>query len=373
MKMRAASGGLRQPPGPRSGGLRPEDPPAGGLRPGPDRIPSSRSGSCSRHRTMIPKCDKGKAQQRRQHNFLSFHDDYLGRETRYQSAVDTADHSMTTDSGSSSVSLVNTEPMTFSTIPLTTECSYGVSSTTGSRRRRKASGLKKIGAKLGWKRMQFDRSSHTSASVANKYGRYHILQGLPVVPPQRSFCHHCQADALRDEECYIGKTSLDEPHPGRRLWLPTDTGKAPAPIVMESGLGDRQCKGRDGVADSAVQKYIQRGFQFKHATENEWTHRSALDQDGCFIKLSNGCHYSPPTGQVKEIERCYRGEEIRLLPRSTMREARQELLLLQLSPLQTRIVPWNEPIDPEELKARLGTTSAEYKLNERHAGMVYTP
>ncbi|KAH6957549.1 hypothetical protein BKA56DRAFT_166008 [Ilyonectria sp. MPI-CAGE-AT-0026] len=55
--MRAASGSLRQPPGPRSGGLRPEDPPAGGLRPGPDRIPSSRSGSCSRHHTMIPKCD----------------------------------------------------------------------------------------------------------------------------------------------------------------------------------------------------------------------------------------------------------------------------------------------------------------------------
>src|ERR1700751_390035 len=51
-------GGLRQPPGPRSGGLRPEDPPAGGLRPGPDRIPSSRSGSCSRHRSMIPKCDR---------------------------------------------------------------------------------------------------------------------------------------------------------------------------------------------------------------------------------------------------------------------------------------------------------------------------
>lgn len=50
-------GGLQQPPGLRSGGLRLEDPPAGGLRPGPDRIPSNRSGSCSRYLMMIPKCD----------------------------------------------------------------------------------------------------------------------------------------------------------------------------------------------------------------------------------------------------------------------------------------------------------------------------
>ncbi|KAH6980617.1 hypothetical protein BKA56DRAFT_616460 [Ilyonectria sp. MPI-CAGE-AT-0026] len=167
---------------------------------------------------------------------------------------------MTADSGSSTVSLINTEPMTFSTIPLTTECSYGVSSATGSRRSRKSSKLKKIGTMLGWKRMQFDRSSHTSASVAIKYGRYHILQGLPIAPPQRSFCHHCRADALRDEECYIGKTSLDEPHPGRRLSLPTDTGRAPASILMESGLGDRQCKGTGGAATyplRLVRKWVQ--------------------------------------------------------------------------------------------------------------------
>ncbi|KAH7112239.1 hypothetical protein B0J13DRAFT_534136 [Dactylonectria estremocensis] len=142
---------------------------------------------------------------------------------------------MTANSGGSTVSLVNTEPMTFSTMPLTTECSYGVSSATGSRRGRKASSLKKIGTMFGWKRIQFDR-------------KYLILQGLPIAPPQRSLCHHCRADALRNEECYIGKTSLDEPHPGRRLSLPTDTGKAPAPIMMKSGLGDRQCKGMDGAA-----------------------------------------------------------------------------------------------------------------------------
>ncbi|KAK7432664.1 hypothetical protein QQZ08_000874 [Neonectria magnoliae] len=40
--------------------------------------------------------------------------------------------------------------------------------------------------------------------------------------------------------------------------------------------------------------------------------------------------------------------------------------------LSTRAaVPRNEPIDPEELKARLGTTPDEYKPDERHAGMVY--
>ncbi|KAH7118119.1 hypothetical protein B0J13DRAFT_201275 [Dactylonectria estremocensis] len=175
-------------------------------------------------------------------HFYPSHDDYLGRETRHQSAVGTADHSMTADSRSSTVSRLNTEPMAFSTIPLTTECSYGVSSATGSRCGRKASTLKKIGTMLGWKRI------------------YHILQGLPISPPQRSFCHHCRADALRDEECYIGKTSLDEPHPGRRLSLPTDTGKAPAPIVMESGLGDRQCKGMDGAATyplRLVRKWVQ--------------------------------------------------------------------------------------------------------------------
>ncbi|KAH6957683.1 hypothetical protein BKA56DRAFT_703881, partial [Ilyonectria sp. MPI-CAGE-AT-0026] len=202
---------------------------------------------------------EGRAQQRRQHTFLSSHDDYLGRETRHQSVVGTTDHSMTANNGGSTVSLVNT-PMTISTMPLTTECSYGVSSATGSRRGRKASRLKKIGTMLGWKRMQFDRSSHTSASVANKYGRYHILQGLPITPPQRSFCHHCRADALRDEECYIGKTSLDEPHPGRRPSLPTDMGKAPAPIVMESGLGDRQHRGMDGAATyplRLVRKWVQ--------------------------------------------------------------------------------------------------------------------
>ncbi|KAH7109910.1 hypothetical protein B0J13DRAFT_293944 [Dactylonectria estremocensis] len=193
-------------------------------------------------------------------HFYPSNENNRGRETRHQSAVGTADHSMTADSRSSTVSRLNTEPMAFSTIPLTTECSYGVSSATGSRRGRKASRLKKIGTMLGWKRMQFDRSSHTSASVANKYGRYHILQGLPIAPPQRSFCHHCRADALRDEKCYIGKTSLDEPHPGRQLSLPTDTGKAPAPIVMESGLGDRQCKGMDGAATyplRLVRKWVQ--------------------------------------------------------------------------------------------------------------------
>jgi hypothetical protein len=45
--------GLRGPPGPRSGGLRPEDLPAGALRLGPDRIPSSRSGSRSRYRKTV--------------------------------------------------------------------------------------------------------------------------------------------------------------------------------------------------------------------------------------------------------------------------------------------------------------------------------
>ncbi|KAL6405141.1 hypothetical protein AUP68_11985 [Ilyonectria robusta] len=66
MRMRSASGGLRGPPGPRSGGLRPEDLPAGALglgpdripssralRPGPDRIPSSRPGSRSRYRKIV--------------------------------------------------------------------------------------------------------------------------------------------------------------------------------------------------------------------------------------------------------------------------------------------------------------------------------
>ncbi|KAH7137826.1 hypothetical protein EDB81DRAFT_886175 [Dactylonectria macrodidyma] len=37
---------------------------------------------------------------------------------------------MTANSGGSTVSLVNTEPMTFSTTPLTTECNYGVSPAT---------------------------------------------------------------------------------------------------------------------------------------------------------------------------------------------------------------------------------------------------
>lgn len=35
-----------------------------------------------------------------------------------------------------------------------------------------------------------------------------------------------------------------------------------------------------------------------------------------------------------------------------------------------RAVPRYEPIEPEELKARLGTTPQEYKPEERHAGMV---
>ncbi|KAH6959933.1 hypothetical protein BKA56DRAFT_623974 [Ilyonectria sp. MPI-CAGE-AT-0026] len=47
-------------------------------------------------------------------------------------------------------------------------------------------------------------------------------------------------------------------------------------------------------AGSAVRKYIQRGFQFKRVTGNEWTHRSSFDQDACFIELSNGSHYPPP-------------------------------------------------------------------------------
>ncbi|KAH7160304.1 hypothetical protein B0J13DRAFT_540934 [Dactylonectria estremocensis] len=34
-------------------------------------------------------------------------------------------------------------------------------------------------------------------------------------------------------------------------------------------------------------------------------------------------------------------------------------------------IPRNELIDPEEIKARLGKTPAEYKPYERHAGMVY--
>ncbi|KAH6986609.1 hypothetical protein EDB80DRAFT_818174 [Ilyonectria destructans] len=44
--------GLRRPPGPRSGGLRLEDPPAGALRPGPDRFPSSWSGSRFRYHEL---------------------------------------------------------------------------------------------------------------------------------------------------------------------------------------------------------------------------------------------------------------------------------------------------------------------------------
>ncbi|KAH8659431.1 hypothetical protein BGZ61DRAFT_370424 [Ilyonectria robusta] len=39
--------------------------------------------------------------------------------------------------------------------------------------------------------------------------------------------------------------------------------------------------------------------------------------------------------------------------------------------LQGRAVPHIEPIDPGELKARLGTTPAEYNSSERHPGMVY--
>lgn len=40
--------------------------------------------------------------------------------------------------------------------------------------------------------------------------------------------------------------------------------------------------------------------------------------------------------------------------------------------LQGRAVPHIEPIDPGELKARLGTTPAEYNLSERQPGMVCT-
>ncbi|KAH6996505.1 hypothetical protein BKA56DRAFT_571621 [Ilyonectria sp. MPI-CAGE-AT-0026] len=41
------------------------------------------------------------------------------------------------------------------------------------------------------------------------------------------------------------------------------------------------------------------------------------------------------------------------------------------SPLSSRDVPRHEPIDPDELKARLGKTPAEYNPDERHSGMVY--
>ncbi|KAF4976113.1 hypothetical protein FZEAL_7183 [Fusarium zealandicum] len=41
------------------------------------------------------------------------------------------------------------------------------------------------------------------------------------------------------------------------------------------------------------------------------------------------------------------------------------------SPLQARDVPKYEPIDPEELKSRLGTTPLEHDSTERHSGMVY--
>ncbi|KAF7539746.1 hypothetical protein G7Z17_g12352 [Cylindrodendrum hubeiense] len=41
------------------------------------------------------------------------------------------------------------------------------------------------------------------------------------------------------------------------------------------------------------------------------------------------------------------------------------------SPITARDVPRHELIDPEELKARLGKTPAEYNPDQRHAGMVY--
>lgn len=40
------------------------------------------------------------------------------------------------------------------------------------------------------------------------------------------------------------------------------------------------------------------------------------------------------------------------------------------SSLQARDVPIYESIDPQELRARLGTTPAEYNPEERHPGIV---
>ncbi|KAH6973349.1 hypothetical protein EDB80DRAFT_595897 [Ilyonectria destructans] len=40
--------------------------------------------------------------------------------------------------------------------------------------------------------------------------------------------------------------------------------------------------------------------------------------------------------------------------------------------IESHTVPWNEPIDPEELKARLVTTTpAHYNSNEKYAGVAY--
>lgn len=79
-------------------------------------------------------------------------------------------------------------------------------------------------------------------------------------------------------------------------------------------------------ADTAVQKYISRGFEFREIPEDEWVFRSAVDEDSCLIELDNSRQCFPPLSQIKEIQWVHSGGVIRpLLPPET-RDARHELL-----------------------------------------------
>ncbi|KAH6868985.1 hypothetical protein B0T10DRAFT_595985 [Thelonectria olida] len=80
-------------------------------------------------------------------------------------------------------------------------------------------------------------------------------------------------------------------------------------------------------AEDAVEKYVSRGFRFTTASQNdEWTFRSAQDNDSFFIELDTHQYYSPPLSQVKELRWRHAGEVIKPSLQPKTIDSRNELL-----------------------------------------------
>ncbi|KAJ3453438.1 hypothetical protein MRS44_017685 [Fusarium solani] len=80
-------------------------------------------------------------------------------------------------------------------------------------------------------------------------------------------------------------------------------------------------------AEDAVEKYASRGFRFTTASDNdEWTFRSAQDNDSFLIEFDTREHYIPTLSQILDLRWCHMGEMIQMSSQPRMMDSRRELL-----------------------------------------------
>ncbi|RSL96365.1 hypothetical protein CDV31_013505 [Fusarium ambrosium] len=81
-------------------------------------------------------------------------------------------------------------------------------------------------------------------------------------------------------------------------------------------------------AENAVEKYVTRGFRFITASDNreEWTFRSAQDNDSFLVEFDTREHYVPTLSQILDLRWCHMGERIHMSSQPRTMDSRHELL-----------------------------------------------